>query len=153
MWKCGTISAAQQRDSCLQRVHSLSVFSHTNDHRILGRVPCVSQQVPVDLSFHRPQGACASPTPPVHPSPHLSPLGTENLISKSVHLFLVCKGAFWQLQWAAKLTAHLCGSARLSLNTMAIWNDGFQTRVSHCAAAIANRAGNVPGLGSQHRYL
>ena len=52
-------------------VHA-SILSQTlSPHRLsqnMGRVPCAGQQVPVGQSFHRPQGACANPTPPVHPS-------------------------------------------------------------------------------------
>ena len=68
------------------------LFSHIDNHRMLGRVPCARQQVPVGQSFHRPQCACANPTPPVHPSPpYLSPQVTISLFSKSVSLFLFCR--------------------------------------------------------------
>ena len=77
MYEVVIISAVQQRDS-VTRVHnpvSFRCFSHT-DHRILGRVLCALQQVPVGRSFHRPQGASAHPKPPVHPSPqHPIPFG------------------------------------------------------------------------------
>ena len=51
------IAAVQQRDSVLH-VHTPTLFgffSHRDDHRILGRVPCALQQVRVGQSFHRPQ--------------------------------------------------------------------------------------------------
>ena len=68
MYKVAVISAAQQSDSVIHGYISiLRSFSHIDDHRILGRVPCALQQVPVGQSFHRPQCANANPTPPVHP--------------------------------------------------------------------------------------
>ena len=63
-------------------------FSYMDHHRILGRVPCALQQVPVGRSFHIPQCTYANPKPPVHPSPyHLPPLATISLFSKSVYNF------------------------------------------------------------------
>ena len=64
---------------------SFRFCSHTDDHSILGWVPCARRQVPIGQSFHRPQGAYASPTPPVHP-PYLSPLVTARFSAKSVSL-------------------------------------------------------------------
>ena len=48
-------------------------FSHIDYHRILDRVPCAIQQVPIGQSFHIPQFVCTNPTPPVCPSPHPPP--------------------------------------------------------------------------------
>ena len=44
-------------------------FFRINDHRMLGRVPCDGQQVPIGPSFHRPQCAFANPTPESIPPP------------------------------------------------------------------------------------
>ena len=44
-------------------------FSHVDYHRILGRVPCAVQQVPIGQPFHIPQYAYANPKTSVHPSP------------------------------------------------------------------------------------
>ena len=41
------------------------LFSHMDFHRILGRVPCVVQHVPVDQLFNIPQCAYANPKLPV----------------------------------------------------------------------------------------
>ena len=79
IYKVVIISDGQQSDLSIHRhTHpfSLRFFSRIGYPRILDRVPCARQQVPFGWSFHRPQGACASPTPPVHPYPHLSPLVT-----------------------------------------------------------------------------
>ena len=38
-------------------------FSHIDYHRILDRVPCAIQQVPIGKSFHIPQYVYASPKP------------------------------------------------------------------------------------------
>ena len=48
---------------------SFGFFSHIDDHRIMGRVLCATQQVPAGQSFHFPQCACASPQTPVPPGP------------------------------------------------------------------------------------
>ena len=40
-------------------------FSHIGYHRILGRVLCAIQQVPVGQTFHIPQCEYASPKPPI----------------------------------------------------------------------------------------
>ena len=74
------ISAVQQSDSIMHADMSIlfQILSRIDDHRILGRVLCAIQQVPIDQSFHRPQGADANPKPPVHPSPDLSPTLTMN---------------------------------------------------------------------------
>ena len=66
---------------------SFRLLSHIDDHRIVGRAPCARQQVPVGQSFHISQCACASPTPPVHPSPsHLSALVPISKLSYWVNL-------------------------------------------------------------------
>ena len=57
-------------------------FSHIDYQRILGRVPCALQQVPVGQSFHIPQRAYASPKPPVHPFPLPVPFGNHKFVFK-----------------------------------------------------------------------
>ena len=58
-------------------------FFHTDYHRILGRVLCAIQQVPVGHSFHIPQCAHAYPKPPVHPShPSPVPYGNHKFVFK-----------------------------------------------------------------------
>ena len=47
---------------------SFRFFSHINHHRLLDRVPCAVQQVPIGQSLHIPQCADANPKPPVCPS-------------------------------------------------------------------------------------
>ena len=42
---------------------SFRFFSHIDDHRIFGRVPCAIQQVPTGQSFHIPQCAYSIPSP------------------------------------------------------------------------------------------
>jgi len=69
----------------------LRFFSHIDDHRLLGRVPCARQQVPTGSSLHKPPCAYASPSPQSIPTPVCPPLGTIGLFSKSVSLFLFCK--------------------------------------------------------------
>ena len=49
---------------------SFRFFSHIDYHRILGRVLCAIQQVPIDPLLYMPQCAYASPNPLVHLSPH-----------------------------------------------------------------------------------
>ena len=70
-------------------------FSHIDYHKILGGVPCATQQVPTGQSFHRPHVHVPVPNPQSVSSPAprhcLSPLLTINLFSKSVILFLPCK--------------------------------------------------------------
>ena len=61
-------------------------FSHIDDHRTLGRVLCALQQVPVGQSFHRPQGAHASPNP--HPPSSLFIPSSLFVVSSSVYCFL-----------------------------------------------------------------
>ena len=51
---------------------ALRVFSRISDHRISGRSPCAIQQVPVGQSSHRPQCACADPSPQSAPPPNLN---------------------------------------------------------------------------------
>ena len=70
---------------------SFRFFSHRDHHRILGRVPCALQQVPVGRSFHIPQCAHANLKHSVCPHHQLSPLVTISLFSKSVSHFLFCK--------------------------------------------------------------
>ena len=61
-------------------------FSHIDDHGILGGVPCAVQQVPTGQSCHM-SFLCVYASP----NPHLSPLVTISLFSKSLSLFLFCK--------------------------------------------------------------
>ena len=71
-----TISAVQQSDSVVH-VHTsilLQILSHRDYHRLLGRVPCAIQQVPISQSFCASQCAFANPRPTVHPSPLTCPL-------------------------------------------------------------------------------
>ena len=70
---------------------SFRFFSHTDHHRILGRVPCAVQQVPVSHSLYH---SVHTPIPNPQSIPlshHPSPVVTKNLFSKSVGLFLFCK--------------------------------------------------------------
>ena len=66
-----------------------SFILHIDYHRILGRVLCAIQQVPIVQSFHVAQYAYTNPKPIVHPHPyptHLSPLVT-------IRFFKVCEFA------------------------------------------------------------
>ena len=61
-------------------IHLLWFFSHIDRHRILGRVLCAMQQVPISQSFHIPRCAYANPRPPVHLShPPPVPFGNHKL--------------------------------------------------------------------------
>ena len=53
---------------------SFGFFSHIDYHRILSRVLCAIQQVPIGQSLHIPQWAYVNPKPWVHPSSTTSPL-------------------------------------------------------------------------------
>ena len=55
-------------------------------HRILGRVPCAIQQVPVGQWFHIPQCLCQSQTP-IASLPQPVAFGNHSLFSKSVVCF------------------------------------------------------------------
>ena len=70
------------------RIHSLRFFSHIDDPRTLGRVPCAIQQVRVGQSFCIPQCACAkcqSQTPsPSLPLPDLSLLVTVSFSKNAI---------------------------------------------------------------------
>ena len=48
---------------------SFRFFSHIDYHRILGRILCAIQQIPVGQSFNKPQCAHTNPKPPVYLSP------------------------------------------------------------------------------------
>ena len=48
---------------------SLRFFPHIDYHRILGRIPCAIQHVPVGQSCHMSQCSYVNPKPPVYPSP------------------------------------------------------------------------------------
>ena len=66
--------AAQVMQGCMYtHTFSLGFFSHLDDHRLLGRVLCAIQQVPIGQWFHIPPCASASPKPPVHPDPDPTP--------------------------------------------------------------------------------
>ena len=70
---------------------SFRFFSHIGDHRVLGRVLCARQQVPVGQSFHRPQ-CVHMPVPNPQSLPlSLSALVTISLFWESENLFLFCK--------------------------------------------------------------
>ena len=56
------------------------IFPGRVSHRILRRVLPALPQVPVDQSFHIPQGAYANPKPPVPPSPTICPFGNHNFL-------------------------------------------------------------------------
>ena len=62
-------------------------FSHIGYYRILSRVPCGLWQVLVGYLFHIQQ--CVSQVPNLS-LPHIFPLVTIGLFSKSVNLFLFC---------------------------------------------------------------
>ena len=88
------ISSLQQNDSVNRYTYPFPFrfFSHIYYHRILGRVLCAIQQVPVDQSFHVLQCAYARVKPLIHPSPTcLFTLETLSMFSKSANLFLFCK--------------------------------------------------------------
>lgn len=69
---------------------SFRFFFHIDYHKILGRVLCVIQLVPIGQSFI-PQRAYANLKFPVHSSsPDLSPLVTINF-SKPLSRYLFCK--------------------------------------------------------------
>ena len=53
----------------------LRFFPHMGYHRILSRVQCAIEQVPVDHPFHIQEYAYASPKPPIHPSHPPVPFG------------------------------------------------------------------------------
>ena len=58
-------------------------FSHLDYHRILGRVSCAIQQVPIGEPFHMPQCAHPNPTPTVHLClPPRVPFGNHKFIFK-----------------------------------------------------------------------
>ena len=57
-------------------------FSHTDYHRMLGRVLCAIQQVFVGQSLHIPQWAYASSNPLIHPSPQPVPFGNHKFVFK-----------------------------------------------------------------------
>ena len=59
-------------------------FSHMDYYRILGRVLCAIQQVPVGQSFHIPQCAYACPKPPVHPFSLPVPFGKHKFYFQSL---------------------------------------------------------------------
>ena len=64
-------------------------FSHTDYHRISGRVLRALQQIPTGQPFHISQCAYASPKPPVYHQTSL--LVTVRLFSKSASLFFFCR--------------------------------------------------------------
>ena len=53
---------------------SFRFFAHIDDHGILGRALCATQQVPTGQSFHVPQCAYAIPSPQSIPPPTTRPL-------------------------------------------------------------------------------
>ena len=71
------ISSIQQSDPFIHiHISILRFFAHIDHDRILCRILCAIQQVPVGQSFHIPQCAYTNPKPPVHPShrPHPRPV-------------------------------------------------------------------------------
>ena len=77
------ISAVQQSDSVIH-IHIPILFQilFPRNHRMLGRVLCALQQVPVGQSFHIPHCVYANPKPPVHPSPPV-PIGLISAVQQS----------------------------------------------------------------------
>ena len=62
---------------------SFRFYSHVDYHRILCRVPCATQQVPIGQSFHLPQCAYTYPKFPVHlPRPPPVPFGNHKFVFK-----------------------------------------------------------------------
>ena len=57
---------------------SFRFFSRIDYHRMLGRVPCAIQQVPIGQSFHILQCAHADPKPHTHPHIHPVPFGNTH---------------------------------------------------------------------------
>lgn len=55
LWRCLLYHKELQLYICTDLYFSDS-FSHVDDHRRLGRVPCALREVPVDQSFRTPQG-------------------------------------------------------------------------------------------------
>ena len=68
-------------------IHSLWFFSHIDDHGILGRALCATQQAPAGQSFHILHCAFANPKPQVHHS-HL--LDLSPLVTISFQSLWVC---------------------------------------------------------------
>ena len=78
-------------------------FPHIDYHRILGRILCVIQQVPIGQSFHISQCAYANPKPPIHLS---SP--TCGVLTGSIPIFLsssVRWHSSWEKQASSQTTA------------------------------------------------
>ena len=66
---------------------------HSRQHRTLGRIPCVLQQVLSSCQLFPQQYTCVNPNFPIHPTPFQPPLGSIWLFSTSVSLFLLYKQA------------------------------------------------------------
>ena len=86
IYKVVIISAAQQSDS-VTHTDTFILFQILFPYRLsrmLGRVLCAIQQVPVGQSFHMPQRAYANPKPlvhPSHPTPPPVPFGNYKLFT------------------------------------------------------------------------
>ena len=88
------VSALQQSDPVIHiYTFFFRCFSHIDYCRILGRIPCAIQQVPVGQLFHIPQYAHANPKLPIQPSPKPVPFGNHKFVfkvCKSVSVLQVC---------------------------------------------------------------
>ena len=93
IYKAVIICAVQQSDPVIHIhiIHSLWFFSHIDYHRILGRVPCAIQQVPVGQSFHIPQCAYANPKPLVRPSHTPFPFGGHKFFKVMILNYIIFK--------------------------------------------------------------